>query len=158
LRLAIDATYLSKGDRGFRFPCFFNLCPSFASSICKGYIHHEDEIVFKKKRVITLKKEEFLEQIEGIMLPEMFDQHLLDHAAEMFGRWGKSTHLNEKEHLFESFGLASKPDDNNDIKMQKIALRFVCTRMMEANLNRKDAADLIRNFNKFKDPGYAWLE
>jgi hypothetical protein len=105
-----------------------------------------------------LKKEEFLEQIEGIMLPEMFDQHLLDHAAEMFGRWGKSTHLNEKEHLFESFGLASKPDDNNDIKMQKIALRFVCTRMMESNLSRKDAADLIRNFNKFKDPGYEWVE
>ena len=91
-----------------------------------------------------MKKEEFLEQIEGCILPEMFDQRLLDHAAEMFGRWGKSTHMNEKEHLFESFGLASKTDDNNDIKMQKIALRFVCTRMMEANLNRKDAADLIR--------------
>ena len=42
--------------------------------------------------------------------------------------------------------------------MQKIALRFVCTRMMESNLNRKDAADLIRNFNKIKDPGYQWLE
>jgi hypothetical protein len=108
--------------------------------------------------VIILKKEEFLEQIEGIMLPETFDQHLLDHAAEMFGKWGKSTHMNEKEHLFQSFGLASKPGDSNDLKMQKIALRFVCTRMMEANLNRKDAADLIRNFNKFKDPGYEWLE
>ncbi len=105
-----------------------------------------------------MKKEEFLEQIEGIMLPEMFDQSLLDHAAEMFGKWGKSTHMNEKEHLFESFGLASKPDDNNDIKMQKIALRFVCTRMMESNLSRKDAADLIRNLNKIKDPGYEWLE
>jgi len=105
-----------------------------------------------------MKKEEFLEQIEGIMLPEMFDPRLLDHAAEMFGKWGKSTHMNEKEHLFEGFGLASKKDDNNDIKMQKIALRFVCTRMMEANLNRKDAADLIRNFNEFKDPGYEWVE
>jgi hypothetical protein len=30
--------------------------------------------------------------------------------------------------------------------------------MMEANLNRKDAADLIRNFNEFKDPGYQWVE
>ncbi len=97
-------------------------------------------------------------QIEGCILPEMFDQHLLDHAAEMFGKWGKSTHMNEKEHLFESFGLASKPDDRNDMKMQKIALRFVCTRMMEANLSRKDAADLIRNLNKIKDPGYEWLE
>ena len=91
-------------------------------------------------------------------LPEMFDQHLLDHAAEMFGKWGKSTHMNEKEHLFESFGLASRTLDSNDLKMQKIALRCVCTRMMDANLNRKDASDLIRNLNKIKDPGYEWLE
>jgi hypothetical protein len=105
-----------------------------------------------------MKKEEFLEQIEGCILPEMFDQHLLDHAAEMFGKWGKSTHMNEKEHLFESFGLASKTLDSNDVKMQKIALRCVCTKMMDANLNRKDASDLIRNLNKIKDPGYEWLE
>ncbi len=105
-----------------------------------------------------MKKEEFQMQIEGCLLPEVFDQHLLDHAAEMFGKWGKSTHMNEKEHLFESFGLASKPDDSNDFKMQKIALRCVCTKMMEANLNRKDAADLIRNLNEIKDPGYEWVE
>jgi hypothetical protein len=42
--------------------------------------------------------------------------------------------------------------------MQKIALRCVCRRMMDANLNRKDASDLIRNLNKIKDPGYEWLE
>jgi len=105
-----------------------------------------------------MKKEEFQMQIEGCLLPEVFDQHLLDHAAEMFGRWGKSTHMNEKEHLFESFGLASKPDDSNDVKMQKIALRCVCAKMMEANLNRKDAADLVRNLNMIKDPGYEWVE
>ena len=105
-----------------------------------------------------MKKEEFLEQIEGFLLPEVFDQNLLDHAAEMFGKWGKSTHMDEKEHLFESFGLASKPEDSNDLKKQKTALRFVCTKMMESNLNREDAVDLIRNFNKFKDPGYEWLE
>jgi len=124
----------------------------------KAIFRRRQESYERQKEVIAMKKEEFLEQIEGIMLPEMFDQCLLDHAAEMFGKWGKSTHMNEKEHLFESFGLASKTEDNNDIKMQKIALRFVCTRMMEANLNRKDAADLIRNFNKFKDPGYEWVE
>jgi len=107
---------------------------------------------------IILRKDEFLQQFEGIMLPETFDQHLLDHAAEMFGKWGKSTHMNEKEHLFETYGLASKPDDSTEIKTQKIALRFVCTRMMEANFSRKDAADLIRNFNKIKYPGYEWLE
>ncbi|MCX6674253.1 MAG: hypothetical protein NTY37_10800 [Methanothrix sp.] len=105
-----------------------------------------------------MRKDEFLQQFEGIMLPETFDQHLLDHAAEMFGKWGKSTHMNEKEHLFETFGLASKSDDRTEVKMQKIALRFVCSRMMEANFSRKDAADLIRNFNKIKNPGYEWLE
>ncbi|HUS77012.1 MAG TPA: hypothetical protein VMY43_13550 [Methanothrix sp.] len=108
--------------------------------------------------MIVLRKDEFLQQFEGIMLPETFDQDLLNHAAEMFGKWGKSTHLNEKEHLFETFGLASKPDDSNEVKMQKIALRFVCSRMMETNFSRKDAADLIRNFNKIKDPGYEWVE
>ncbi len=105
-----------------------------------------------------LRKDEFLKQFEGIVFPEAFDQDLLDHAAEMFGKWGKSTHINEKEHLFETFGLASKPDDDREIETQKIALRFVCTRMMEANFSRRDAAELIRNFNKIKYPGYEWLE
>ncbi|MBN1235313.1 MAG: hypothetical protein JW999_04600 [Methanotrichaceae archaeon] len=105
-----------------------------------------------------MRKDEFLQQFEGIMLPETFDQDLLDHAAEMFGKWGRSTHLNEKEHLFKTFGLASKPGDSTDVKMQKIALRFVCSRMMETNFSRKDAADLIRNFNMIKDPGYEWIE
>lgn len=108
--------------------------------------------------LIILRKDEFLQQFEGITFPETFDQNLLDHAAEMFGKWGKSAHMNEKEHLFEAFGLASKPEDGTEIKMQKIALRFVCTRMMEANFNRTDAANLIRNFNKIKNPGYEWLE
>jgi hypothetical protein len=108
--------------------------------------------------LIILRKDEFLQQFEGITFPETFDQDLLDHAAEMFGKWGKSAHMNEKEHLFEAFGLASKPEDGTGIKMQKIALRFVCTRMMEANFNRTDAANLIRNFNKIKNPGYEWLE
>jgi hypothetical protein len=105
-----------------------------------------------------LRKDEFLKQFEGIMLPETFDQDLLDHAAEMFGKWGKSAHMDEREHLFQAYGLASKPDDCSEARMQKIALRFVCSRMMEANFSRKDAADLIRNFNKIKNPGYEWLE
>jgi hypothetical protein len=105
-----------------------------------------------------LRKDEFLQQFESIVLPEAFDQYLLDHAAEMFGKWGKSTHLSEREHLFEAYGLASKPDDDLETKKQKIALRFVCTRIMESSFSRKDAADLIRNFNKIKYPGYEWVE
>ena len=55
-----------------------------------------------------MKKEEFMQQIEGCKLPGIFEQSLLDNASEMFGKWGMTTHLDEKEHLFESFGLASK--------------------------------------------------
>jgi len=34
----------------------------------------------------------------------------------------------------------------------------VCEKIMEAKLNKKDAADLIKNFNKIKDPGFEWVE
>jgi hypothetical protein len=105
-----------------------------------------------------LKKEEFMQQIEGCRLPGIFDQHLLDNAAEMFSRWGMTTQLNEKEHLFESSGLASKSGDSNDLKKEKEALRCVCEKMMKSNLNRKDAAVIIKNFNKIKDPGFEWVE
>jgi hypothetical protein len=108
--------------------------------------------------LIDLKQEDFLQQFEGMVLPETFDQDLLDRAAEMFGKWGKGTHLNEREHLFESFGLGAKPKDSPEVEMQKRALRFVCTRIMEARFSRREAADLIRNFNRIKDPGYKWLE
>ena len=105
-----------------------------------------------------MKKEEFMQQIEGCRLPEIFDQHLLDHAAEMFSKWGMTTHMDEKEHLFESSGLAPKTGDNDVLKKEKEALHCVCEKMMAAKLNRKDASDIIRNFNKIKDPGFEWVE
>jgi hypothetical protein len=108
--------------------------------------------------VIILKKEEFMRQIEGCRLPEIFDQHLLDNASEMFSKWGMTTHMDEKEHLFERSGLASEPGDSNALKNEKEALRCLCEKMMEAKLNRNDAAVIIRNFNKIKDPGYDWVE
>ena len=104
-----------------------------------------------------MNKEEFLRQIEGCKLPQSFDQHLLDHAAEMFGRWGRTTHMDEREHLFETFGLASKSEDSNAMRMEKVALRCVCSKMMDAKLNRTDAANIIRNFNKIKEPGFKWV-
>jgi len=75
----------------------------------------------------------------------------------MFGRWGKTTHMDEREHLFETFGLASKSEDNNAMRMEKAALRCVCSKMMDAKLNRTDAANIIRNFNKIKEPGFKWV-
>ena len=105
-----------------------------------------------------MKQEDFLQQLEGLILPERFDQDLLDRAAEMFGKWGKGRHMNEKEHLFESFGLGPKPEDSPEVKLQKAAVRFVCTKMMQIQFSRREASDLIRNFNRIKDPGYKWLE
>ncbi len=105
-----------------------------------------------------MNKEEFMRQIEGCKLPKSFDQHLLDHAAEMFGKWGKTTHMDEREHLFETFGLASKTEDSNAVRMEKAALRCVCSKMMDAKLNRKDAADIIKNFNKIKTSSFKWAE
>ncbi len=88
-----------------------------------------------------------MRQIEGCRLPEKFDQHLLDHAAEMFSKWGSSWHSDEREHLFEKYGLSSKAGDSIPVKSEKEALRCVITRMMRMNLSKEDASDLIRNFN-----------
>jgi hypothetical protein len=108
--------------------------------------------------VITLKKEEFMRQIEGCRLPESFDQRLLDNASEMFSKWGMTRHMDEKEHLFERSGLAPKTGDSDALKKEKEALRCVCEMMMDAKLNRKDASVIIKNFNKIKDPGFEWAE
>jgi len=108
--------------------------------------------------VIALKKEEFMRQIEGCILPDIFDQHLLDNASEMFSKWGMTRHMDEKEHLFERSGLAPKTEDSDALKKEKEALRCVCEKMMDAKLNRKDASVIIKNFNKIKDPGFKWAE
>ena len=76
----------------------------------------------------------------------------------MFSKWGMTTHMDEKEHLFERSGLVSKPGDSNALKKEKEALRCVCEKMMEAKLNNKDASVIIKNFNKIKAPGFEWVE
>jgi hypothetical protein len=105
-----------------------------------------------------LKKEEFMRMIEGCKLPETFDQSLLDNASEMFSKWGMTTHMDEREYLFETSGLASNPEDNNALKEGKKALRCVCEKMMDAKLNNKDASMIIKNFNNIKGPGFEWIE
>ena len=105
-----------------------------------------------------MKKEEFMRQIDGCKLPEIFDQHLLDIASEMFSKWGMSTHMDEKEYLFKSSGLAPKPGDSDAVKKEKEALRCVCEKMMDSQLNRKDAAVIIKNFNNIIDPEFEWVE
>jgi len=105
-----------------------------------------------------LKKEEFMRHIEGCKLPAIFDQGLLDSASEMFGKWGMTTHMDEKEHLFKSSGLALKPEDSDAVKKEKEALRCVCEKMMDSNLNRNDAAVIIKNFNNIKDPEFGWAK
>jgi hypothetical protein len=108
--------------------------------------------------VIILKKEEFMRLIEGCKLPETFDQSLLDNASVMFGKWGMSTQMDEKEHLFKSSGLAPKSEDSDVFKKEKEALRCVCEKMMNSQLNRKDAVVIIKNFNNIKSPKFDWVE
>jgi hypothetical protein len=105
-----------------------------------------------------LKREEFMQLIDGCQLPEMFDQNLLDNASVMFSKWGMSTEMDEKEHLFKSSGLAPKSEDNDALKKEKKALRCVCEKMMNSQLNRKDAAAIIKNFNNINNPKFEWVE
>jgi len=107
---------------------------------------------------IFLKKEEFMKEIEGCKLPQVFEQNLLDKAEEMFGKWGLTRHMDEKEHLFKSAGLVSKPGDSEALKKEKEALRCLCTKIMEAKLNRQDAATIIKNFNKINEPDFEWVD
>jgi hypothetical protein len=105
--------------------------------------------------VIILRKDEFIKLIEGCKIPERFDQHLLDHASEMFNKWGKSGtygHMDEKEYLFKQYGLTAKPEDSAAIKEEKDALRCVCSKMMDAKMNRADASEVIKNLNKINNP------
>ena len=98
-----------------------------------------------------MKKDEFMKVIEGCKIPESFDQHLLDHASEMFNKWGRTGqygHMDEKEYLFKQYGLDDKPEDSLPIKEEKEALRCVCSKMMDAKISRKDASEVIKNFNK----------
>jgi hypothetical protein len=108
--------------------------------------------------VIILKKEDFMHLIVGCRLPEMFDQNLLDNASVMFSKWGMSTQMDEKEHLFKSSGLAPKSEDSDALKKEKQALRCLCEKMMDSQLNRKDAVVIIKNFNNIKDPKFEWVE
>jgi len=108
--------------------------------------------------VIILKKEEFMRLIEDCRLPNVFDQSLLDNASEMFRKWGMTTQLNEKEHLFGISGLAYKTGDSDALKKEKEALRCVCVKMMDSKLNRKDAAVMIKNFNRINEQGFEWIE
>jgi hypothetical protein len=108
--------------------------------------------------VIILKKEEFMRLIDGCKLPEMFDQNLLDNASVMFSKWGMSTQMDEKEHLFKSFGLVPKSEDRDALKKEKDGLRCVCEKMMDSQLNRKDAVMILKNFNNIKDPKFEWIE
>ena len=73
----------------------------------------------EKTDAVTLRRDEFLELFEDVLLPEAFDQHLLDRAAEMFEKWGKTSHLDEKEHLFEAFGLAERTEDGRSCAFRR---------------------------------------
>lgn len=109
-----------------------------------------------------MKKDEFMKQLQGCELPGRFDQHLLDHAAAMFQKWGLVAHTswdeNNKEFLFKNFGLDDKPDDGQAVKDEKKKLRCVVSKMMKMQISKDDASTIIKNFNNIKEPGFRGLE
>lgn len=111
-------------------------------------------IDYQYYQVKILNKEEFMRQIQSCNIPAKFDQHLLDHASEMFGKWGKSWHSDEREYLFENFGINSKKGDSEELKKEKEALRCVLTKMMSMQINNVDAAEIVKNFNRINDPNF----
>ncbi len=109
-----------------------------------------------------LKKDEFLKQLQGCQLPERFDQHLLDHAAAMFHKWGLIAHTswdeNNTEFLFKNFGIDDKSEDSQAVKDEKKVLRCVISKMMQMQISKEDASTIIKNFNRIKEPGFKGLE
>ena len=101
-----------------------------------------------------MRKEEFMSQIADCKLPDHFDEHLLDHAASMFGQWGLSRHMSEQEHLFEKFGLDDRKDDSLELKSEKQALRCIAQKLMKMQVSREDASELMKNLNRIRDPSY----
>ncbi len=73
-----------------------------------------------------------MRMIEDCKLPETFDQSLLANASEMFSKWGMTPHMDEREYLFGTSGLASNSEDSNALKDEKKALCCVCVKMMDA--------------------------
>lgn len=102
-----------------------------------------------------MRKDEFMKQIEGCKMPENFNQDLLDKASEMFLKWGKSWHMNEKEYLFKNFGLDDVKGDSEEILREKDALRCVAKKMMDLKLNNQDASTIVKNLNNIRNPDYS---
>jgi hypothetical protein len=78
--------------------------------------------------------------------------------SEMFSKWGMTRHMDEKKHLFEGSGPAPKAEDSDALKKEKEALRCVCEKIIEAKLNRKDVALILKNFNNIKNSEFGWVE
>ena len=60
--------------------------------------------------------------------------------------------------MINIFWIMLRRCSSDDLKEEKEALRCVCEKMMVAKLNRKDAEDIIKNFNTIRDPGFEWVE
>jgi len=58
-----------------------------------------------------------MKQIGVASFPICLINNFLDNASEMFGKWGMSTHMDEKEHLCS--GLVPKPEGGDALKKEK---------------------------------------
>jgi hypothetical protein len=110
--------------------------------------------------VIALKKDEFMKLIQDCPIPERFDQELLNNAAAMMRKWGEGlVHVGtDMEHLFKTFGLNNKSDDNELVQKEKAALRCVASKIFKSELRKEDAVGIMQNFNNIREPGFRWLQ
>jgi len=109
-----------------------------------------------------MKRDEFMKLIQECEASGNFDQHLLDHAAAMFEKWGLLAHDTwdeaDKGHLFHDFGLNDDASDSNAVKMEKKALRCISSKIMKSQIGKEDAVGIMKNFNKIKESGFRWLQ
>jgi hypothetical protein len=111
-----------------------------------------------------MKRDEFMKNIQDCEIPDIFDQDLLDRAVAMFDKWGLLAHdpglwaKTDKEHLFKDFGLNDNDTDTDADKKQKKALRCVSSFIMKSQIRKQDAKDIMKNFNKIRDPSFRWLQ
>jgi hypothetical protein len=109
---------------------------------------------YRAIRWLSMRKDEFMRQIDGCKMPENFNQELLDRASEMLLKWGKSWHMDEREYLFKNFGLDDAKGDSEDIKREKESLRCVTKKMMDLQISNQDASTIMRNLNRIRNPDY----
>lgn len=108
----------------------------------------------------TLKKDDFMKLIKDCKMPESFDQKLLDEASIMMKKWGEGYEHEgaDKEYLFKHYNLADKPEDSEQVRNEKAALRCIASKIFKSELSKSDATGIMKNLGSINKPGFRWLQ